>query len=173
MVSLPPHPETYSYEWQQDVLVAPGFEENDSMAPMATKNKILRLANAMEILSEWFQAISDRSDIVVLYLFQTHEYIKFHKQSHGSIRSYLDYLVTGRRCYFLTLNDDALTTVEIEHATDIAINSGLLFVGNKEAFFPGNKSKDLTRGISQTQLDEYIANCNISTGNPRKRTRDD
>ncbi|KAI2734264.1 hypothetical protein DTO013F2_10355 [Penicillium roqueforti] len=161
-----------SYEWHQDVLVAPGFEENDSMAPMVKKNKILRQADAKDILSEWFQAIPDRRAIVVLYLFQTHEYIKFHKQAYGIIRSYLDDLVTGRHYYLLALNDDILITVEIERATDIAVDSGLLFIGNNEAFFPGDKSKDLTHGISQTQLDEYIAKYNILTGNPRKRTRD-
>lgn len=156
MVSLPPHPEMDSYEWQQDVLLAPGFEEHDSMAPMAKKNKILRLADAKDILSDWFQAIPNRGAIVVLYLFQTHEYIKFHKQAHDIIRSYLDDLVTGRQYYLLALNDDILITVEIEHATDVAIDCGLLFVGNNEAFFPGDKSKDLTRGISQTQLDEHF-----------------
>ncbi|CAG8902296.1 unnamed protein product [Penicillium egyptiacum] len=172
MVSLPPHPEIDSHERQQN-LFAPGFEDHDSMAPTGEKNKILRLADAKDILSDWFQAIPNNGAVVVFFFFQTHEYIKFYKQDEDAIKRWLDDLVTRRRCYFLTLDGDRLMTVEIEHATSVAVDISLLFVGDNSAFFVGDKSKNLTRGISQTQLDEYIANYDVLTGRPRKRARDD
>lgn len=172
MVPLPAHPAMDSDERQQHVR-APGFEEHDFMAPTGTRNKILRQANTKDILSEWFQAKPASGVVVVLFFFQTHEYLKFHKQEHEVISSWLDNLVTKRRCYLLALDGDKLRTVEIEHATSVAINDSLLFVGDNSTFFAGDKSNDLTRGISQTQLDDCILNYDMLTGRPRKRSHDD
>lgn len=173
VVSIPPHPDTVLNDMEEASLLAPGFEDQDSIAPIKRRTKIRRQINAKEILSEWFQARPESQDVVVFFLFKTHEYYKFRKHEHATIKSWVNNLAARRNFYFLAFDNDKFRTVEIENAADDAIKDGLLLVGDKSQFFAGGKSKDLMRGISQVQLDEYLEQFDVVTGRRRKRPIDE
>lgn len=167
VVSLPPHPAEIEGVDSGD-LWAPGFEEKTCHAPCNKRNKIVRQASAKQILSEWLQQRADNQDVVVFYLFKSHEYFKFRKHDLITIKSWLEDLALGRQHYFLALDGDKLRTIEAEDAITDVIEERLLFVGDKSSFFVGDKSKELTQCISQSQLDDYISRYDVMTGK-RKR----
>ena len=103
-IDLEPHPSPPGGS-ESLIPIAPGFEDGSCIAHLETKVKISLPLNATQVVDTWLQ--NDNGDLIVLYWFQSKEYMKYLGWDASRLKATLDGL--RRDHYFLTSRENKVT----------------------------------------------------------------
>lgn len=165
-IELLPHPpgtpdRDRMYGIENDIPLAPGFEEHICKAPLNQKAEITLHRKAVEILQTWYRA--DVQNLIVLFLFESRSYFKFSAPGSFKLRSTLRDL--SKEHYFLVYDPDStteITHVEGDVAYDKARQHRLIFVGKQDC--PLHEFEDQRGQISVDYLEKYLSHYDVKTG---------
>lgn len=123
-VEMSPHPSS-----NPDSLaapMAPGFEDHTCIAPLETRTKISLPNSTQEVLHTWLN--SNSGDLIVLFWFQSREYMKFLAQGGKLLEDTLKGLKGDHSLFTVHHNDDLEA---LENVYNDALRKHLVLVYNE------------------------------------------